>query len=81
MQRSLAQTLEAYGKLYDRQSEQLKKLQEDVTRVHNLVYQLYILPYPPTAAEDESDSECSSDHRLTQRDTEFIVHVHDDHRG
>ncbi|KAL3155954.1 hypothetical protein ABBQ32_012947 [Trebouxia sp. C0010 RCD-2024] len=41
IQRSIAQTLEAYGKLYDRQSEQLQKLQDDVTRVHNLVYAMY----------------------------------------
>ena len=50
IQSSIAQTLEAYGKLYDRQCEQLQKLQEDVTRVHNLVYRLYILPYAPKPA-------------------------------
>lgn len=42
IQSSIAQTLGAYGKLYDRQCEQLQKLQEDVTRVHNLVYKLYL---------------------------------------
>ena len=41
IQRSVAQTLEAYGKLYARQSEQLQKLQDDVTRVHDLVYAMY----------------------------------------
>ena len=46
VQRNIAQTLEVYGKLYDRQCEQLQTLQEDVTRVHDLVYKLYILPYP-----------------------------------
>lgn len=46
VQRNIAQTLETYGKLYDRQCEQLQKLQEDVTRVHNLVYKLYMIHYP-----------------------------------
>lgn len=55
VQRRVAETLEIYGnsvtgKLYDRQSEQLQKLQQDVTRVHNLIYKLYVIPYPPKPA-------------------------------
>ncbi|KAL3163214.1 hypothetical protein ABBQ32_009616 [Trebouxia sp. C0010 RCD-2024] len=47
---NIAQTLQIYGELYDRQCEQVKKLREDVNRVHNLVYKLYILPYSPKPA-------------------------------
>lgn len=50
VQRSIAETLEIYGKLYDRQVQQLQKLQADVTRVHDLVCKLYVINYPPTPA-------------------------------
>ena len=54
VQRSIAETLEIYGKLYDRQVEQLQKLQADVARVHDLVYKLYVINYPPTPASSMS---------------------------
>ena len=47
VQRSIAETLNIYGELYDRQQLQLQKVQEDVTRVHNLIWKLYVIPYPP----------------------------------
>ena len=47
VQTSILETLEIYGKLYDRQLEQLQKLQEDVARVHHLIYKLYVIHYPP----------------------------------
>ena len=50
VQRSILETLEIYGKLYDRQHQQVQKLQEDVTRVHDLVYKLYVINYPPKPA-------------------------------
>lgn len=54
VQRSIAETLELYGRLFDQQHEQLQKLQEDVTRVHNLVYKLYVIPYPTKPKDDTS---------------------------
>lgn len=50
VQRRIAETLEIYGHLYDKQREQLQKLQEDVTRVHDLIYKLYVIHYPPRPA-------------------------------
>lgn len=45
--RSIAETLQLCVRLYDQQREQVQKLQEDVTRVHNLVDKLDVNPYPP----------------------------------
>ena len=61
VQRSIAETLELYGRPFDQQREQLQKLQEDVTRVHNLVYKLYVIPYP-TKPIARVEDDTSADH-------------------
>lgn len=43
VQRRIAETLEICDKLYDRQCEQLQQQQ-------NLIYKLYVIPYPPKLA-------------------------------
>ena len=48
--RSILHTLQIYGELYDQQRELLQKLQEDVTRVHDLIHKLYVIHYPPKPA-------------------------------
>ena len=50
VQTSILQTLQIYGKLYDRQCQLLHKLQEDLTRVNNFVYKLYVITYPKPAS-------------------------------
>ena len=48
--RSILETLQIYGELYDEQGELLQNLQEDVTRVHDLIHKLYVIHYPPKPA-------------------------------
>lgn len=50
VQNSILETLQIYGQLYDRQQQLLRKLQEDVTRVHHLIHKLYVIHYPPKPA-------------------------------
>lgn len=50
VQQSICETLDIHGELYDRQREQLHKIQEDLTRVQEQVQKLYVIHYPPKPA-------------------------------
>ena len=46
VQSSILETLQYYSILYEKQQQQLEKLCSDIQKVHNLVYKLYVIPYP-----------------------------------
>ena len=47
--------LESYLRLYDRQSQQLHDLQQQLQNTHRLVHKLYVIPYPGTSVAHEEE--------------------------